>query len=124
MYETSPNLSIATYFGADPYLDKHPDVARAFARAMRKSLDYARANPDEARAVIPSFSQITGEILESIQLANWSSQLNVDSIRLTYELARKYGVVEKDVDLGQLLPKGRRSRCRRSACIAREETRR
>jgi NitT/TauT family transport system substrate-binding protein len=105
MFETSPNLSIATYFGADPYLDKHPEVARAFARAMRKSLDYAGANPDETRAVIPTYSKIKGEILEKIQLANWSSELNVESIRLTYDLARKYGVVEKDIDLGQLLPK-------------------
>jgi NitT/TauT family transport system substrate-binding protein len=105
MFETSPNLSIATYFGADPYLDKHPEVARAFARAMKKSLDYARANPDEARAIIPSYSQIKGKVLESIQLANWSSELNVESIRHTYDLARKYRVVEKDIDLNDLLPK-------------------
>jgi NitT/TauT family transport system substrate-binding protein len=105
MFETSPDLSIATYFGADPYLEKHPEIARAFARAMKKSLDYARANPDEARAIIPTYSQIKGKVLEKIQLANWSSELNVDSIRLTYRLARKYGVVEKDIDLDDVLPK-------------------
>jgi NitT/TauT family transport system substrate-binding protein len=105
MYETEPDLSIATYFGADPYLEKHPDVARGFVRAMKRSLDYARAHPEEARAIIPSYSQIKGKVLQQIQLANWSSHLNVDSIRKTYELARKYGVIEEDIDLNDLLPK-------------------
>jgi len=106
MIATAPGLSIATYFGADPYLDKNPEVARAFARAMKRSLDYARAHPDEARAIIPSYTDLEGQLLKEIQLANWTSDLNVESIRRTYELARKYGVLERDLDLEDLLPRG------------------
>jgi NitT/TauT family transport system substrate-binding protein len=105
MYETTPNLSIASYFGADPYLEENPEVAQGFARAMRKSLEYARDHPEEARAVIPTYAKVPRAVLEKMQLANWSPDLNVDSIRLTHDLARKYGVLDKDVDLQELLPR-------------------
>jgi NitT/TauT family transport system substrate-binding protein len=104
MWATAPNLSIATYFGAEPYLAENPEVAKGFAAAMRRSLDYAADHPDEARAIIPTYSEIKGELLEQIQLANWSSELNVSSIEQTAELARKYGVLEEDLDLQALLP--------------------
>jgi NitT/TauT family transport system substrate-binding protein len=104
MWATAPNLSIATYFAAEPYLQDNPEVAQGFAAAMKRSLDYAAEHPDEARAIIPTYSEIKGELLEQIQLANWSSELNVSSIELTAELARKYGVLEQDVDLRALLP--------------------
>ena len=45
-------------------------------------------------------------MLERIQLANWSPELNVESIRRGYELAKKHGVVEQDLDMAELLPKG------------------
>jgi NitT/TauT family transport system substrate-binding protein len=105
MYETDPGMSIATYFGADPYLEKNPEVVAAFTRAMERSLAYARDHPEEARAVIPKYSELKGEVLERIQLANWSPELNVESIRRGYELAKKHGVVEQDLDMAELLPK-------------------
>jgi NitT/TauT family transport system substrate-binding protein len=105
MLETAPNLSIATYFGADPYLDANPEVAAAFARAMEKSLAYAAAHPDEARAIIPTYSSLKGPVLERVQLANWSPELNVASIRTTYELAREQGVIDKDLDVDEILPR-------------------
>jgi NitT/TauT family transport system substrate-binding protein len=104
MWATAPNLSIATYFGAEPYLTENPEVAKGFATAMQRSLEYAAEHPDEARAIIPTYSEIKGELLEQIQLANWSSELNVSSIEQTAELARKYGVLEEDLDLQALLP--------------------
>jgi NitT/TauT family transport system substrate-binding protein len=104
MWATAPNLSIATYFGAEPYLNENPEVAKGFAAAMRRSLDYAADHPDEARAIIPTYSEIKGELLEQIQLANWSSELNVSSIEQTAELARKYGVLQEELDLQALLP--------------------
>jgi NitT/TauT family transport system substrate-binding protein len=105
MYETAPNLSIASYFGADTYLEENPEVAKGFARAMRRSLAYARDHPDEARAVIPTYSPVKGKVLREMQLANWSPDLNVESIQLTYELARKYGVLDRDLDIEDVLPR-------------------
>jgi NitT/TauT family transport system substrate-binding protein len=105
MYETTPNLSIASYFGADPYIEENPEVAQGFANAMRRSLEYARDHPEEARAVIPTYSPVKGKVLEEMQLANWNPDLNVDSLRMTYDLARKYGVLDKDINLEDLLPR-------------------
>jgi NitT/TauT family transport system substrate-binding protein len=105
MYETAPNLSIASYFGADPYLEKNPEVVAGFRRAMQRSLEYAKANPEEARRIIPTYSDLEGEVLRDIQLANWSPELNVASIRRSYELARRYRVLDRDLDVAQILPR-------------------
>jgi NitT/TauT family transport system substrate-binding protein len=104
MAATTPRLSIATFFSTDPYLQENPEVADGFRRALERSLDYAGSHEQEARAILPTFTSLKSDVVQKIALPDWSAELNVDSIRLTYRLARKYGVLERDLDLAQLLP--------------------
>jgi NitT/TauT family transport system substrate-binding protein len=106
MIETMPSLSIATWFGADPYLNEHPEVVKGFTRAMGRSYEYSMAHLDETRAIIPSFLKMPPDVLAKVQLNRWTSELNVKSLELTKRLGLEYGLIEKDFDLADLLPKG------------------
>jgi NitT/TauT family transport system substrate-binding protein len=105
MIETLPGLSIATFFGADPYMDSHPDVVEGFRRAMHRSFEYASSHMDEARAIIPSFLEMPPDLLKKVKLNAWTPDLNVESIELTKRLGLKYGLIEEDFNLEDLLPK-------------------
>ena len=101
--ETTPRLTPAEYSGSVRYLDKNPKVEQGFRRAMNRSLDYARTHEAEARAIIPTYSQIPKQVARKMPLPYWTSKLNVASIRLLARPAEKYGVLKGDPDLEAIL---------------------
>ena len=101
---TAPDLTVATYFTSAAYAQENPDIVERFVRAMHKSLDYAQQNPDEVRDILLTYTEIPDEVAQLITLPVWRSDLNVDTIELISELSLKYGLIEEQPDLGELLP--------------------
>jgi len=100
---TAPDLSVATYFTSRQYAEKNKDVVDRFVAAINKSLDYAQAHPDETRAVLTTYTPIPKEAAQKIKLPVWRSELNQDTIKLLSTLSKKYGLIEKEPDLGTLI---------------------
>ena len=101
--QTAPELTVATYFASRQYIEQNGDVVDRFVRAMSKSLEYAQENPDEARDVVPEYTEIPPEAAEAMTLPQWSSDLNEPTIEKTAELAEQYGFIEEQPDLGELI---------------------
>jgi NitT/TauT family transport system substrate-binding protein len=101
--ETAPNLTVATYFATKDYIAKDGDIVERFKRAIEKSLDFASQNPDEAREVIGTYTEIPAEVLDKITLPQWKADLNVPTIELNAELAEKYGFIEKQPSIDDLI---------------------
>jgi NitT/TauT family transport system substrate-binding protein len=101
--ETAPNLTVATYFAAKDYIGKNGDVVERFKRAIEKSLDYASQNPDEVREVIGTYTEIPPEVLDKITLPQWKRDLNVPTIELNAELSEKYGFIEEQPSIDDLI---------------------
>jgi NitT/TauT family transport system substrate-binding protein len=104
--ETAPNLTVATYFATKDYIGKNGDVVERFKRAIEKSLDYASQNPDEVREVIGTYTEIPPEVLDKITLPQWTPDLNVPTIELNAELSEKYGFIEEQPSIDDLIWKG------------------
>jgi NitT/TauT family transport system substrate-binding protein len=102
----TPRLTPAQYFGSVEYLDKNPEVEKAFRRAMNRSLDYARAHEAEVRRAIPKYSEIPAAVAKRMPLPYWTSDLNEESIRKLSGLARKYGALKEEPDPDAILPAG------------------
>lgn len=101
--ETAPHLSLSGYFTSKQYAEQNPDVVKRFQRAMNRSLDYAASHEDEVRAVIPQHTKVPPKVAEMMKLPHWTSELNVDSIRLLISQGRKYGLFKKDIDVDAML---------------------
>ena len=101
--QTTPNLTVATYFSSTDYIAGNEDVIDRFVSAMNRSLEFAQENPDAAREVVLEYTQIPPEAAEAMTLPQWGSDLNVDTIELVAELALEYGFIEEAPDLGQLI---------------------
>ena len=100
---TEPEMTVATYFTSDSYLQDNPDVVEAFVRAMNKSLEYATENPDEARQAIANYTQIPPDVLADVVLPLWQTDLNVDSIENTAQLMVDQGIAESEPDVDALI---------------------
>ena len=99
----SPDLTVATYFTTEQYIEQNGDVVDRFVRAMEKSLAFAAENPDAARKVVLTYTKIPPAAVEKMRLPNWNPEYNDASIDKTIELAQKYGFVEKPVALDDLI---------------------
>lgn len=106
--ETHPNLAVASYFTSTAYAKSNPDVVRRFDAAVRQSLEYANAHPEEVRKILPSYAKIPAEQAAKINMIAWPTTFQRDSIEELVRLTQKYKLIEKPVSLDDLIqePKG------------------
>lgn len=102
--DVDPNLCVALYFTSNQLIASNPDLVKRFSAAMAESLAYASSHPDEARAVLASYTQITESVRKSLTLPKWPAEINRDSIAKLGDLAVGYGLLTAKPDLGALLP--------------------
>lgn len=102
--DAAPDLTVALYFTSSAFLEKDPDLARRFGEAMRESLAYANDHPDEARAVIATYTQIAPVVIADLTLPKWPPEINRASVQTLADLALADGLLTKPADLTTLLP--------------------
>ena len=100
---TAPDLTVATYFTSTQYAEQNADVVDRFVSAMNRSLTYAQSHPDEVRDVLLEYTEIPPEAAEQITLPVWRPDLNEPTIELLSELSLKYGLIEEEPDLDELI---------------------
>jgi len=103
---TAPDLTVATYFTSKQYAQENADVVDRFVEAMNKSLNYAQSHPDEVRDVLLEYTEIPPEAAEQIKLPVWRPDLNEPTIELLSRLSVKYGLIDEQPDLDELIRDG------------------
>jgi NitT/TauT family transport system substrate-binding protein len=98
-----PNGNYAT---TDRYIGENGDVVERFVRAMNRSTQYAAEHADEARATIPTFTQIPPEVAEKIRLPVWRTEIDRAQLEDLVGYTQKYGVIEQPVAVDELVWEG------------------
>ena len=101
-----PNLTVATYFAMQPYIEENGDVIDRFREAMNKSLTYAQENPQEARDIVLDYTEVPEPVAQEMRLPFWSPDLNVPSIELLADLSERYGLIEEKPATDELIHEG------------------
>ena len=102
--DTAPNLTVAMYFSAQQTIAAKPDLVKRFTEAMKESLAYADAHPDEARAIIGTYTQIAPDTIAKMTLPKWPAEVNRASVQTLADLALSDGLLTKPADINALLP--------------------
>lgn len=102
--EYDPQLTVAAYFTTHQYATQHADVLARFTNAMAKSLNYAIAHPNEARAMLSTYTKLDAPTAASMALAGWSTQIKMASIEHLQTSMVKYGMMPRPIDLKPLFP--------------------
>lgn len=99
--EFSANLSL--YVTSEDFAGSDPDAVTSFRRAMNRSLEYAQENPDEARAIVTTYTQIPETLVEQVRLPFWTPDFLEDSIREQAAWAVDLGILEQEPDIDALI---------------------
>lgn len=102
--DVDPEMMIAAYFTTADYVESDPEVVESFTAAMEESLTFAEENPDAAREVLSTYTEIDPAVQEKMVMPRFSPDVNADSVQQLADLALKYGLVSEDVDVDALLP--------------------
>lgn len=100
--ETYPKLQIATYFTSEQLKAKDPAMVAAFVAAINESMDYATAHPDEARAILATYTKITPDVAARIVLPAWPTQLDRESAQAVGAAAQKFGTLKRAPEIAKL----------------------
>jgi NitT/TauT family transport system substrate-binding protein len=100
---TAPDLTVATYFTTKQYAEENAETVDGFVKAINKSLEYAQSHPDEVRKALLDYTEIPPEAAEQIKLPIWRTDLNEPTIELLSQLSKKYGLIEEEPDLNELI---------------------
>jgi NitT/TauT family transport system substrate-binding protein len=101
--EAVDDLTVATYFTTEQYIQENPDVVDDFQAAIQEALKYASDHPDDVRRIITTYTQITEDVAAGMNLPAWPEEINVDSVKEVAELMTQYGITEETVDVDSLL---------------------
>lgn len=104
LVDTDPETMIAAYFTSEELLQSDPELVERFVAALEESLEYAQENPDAAREIINTYTEIDPAVAEEMVLPLWTSEINADSVQLLADLALEDGLVDEEVDVAALLP--------------------
>jgi NitT/TauT family transport system substrate-binding protein len=104
--EAVEDLTVATYFTSQQYIQENPDVVEDFRAAIQESLQYASENPDEVRRIITTYTQIAPEVAQQIALPAFPQEIDVESVTAVAELMQQYGATEDTVDVDSLIATG------------------
>ena len=74
--------------------------------AIWRSLEAESLLSDEVRGVLTEYTKIPPEAAQKINLPQWKSELTTDTIEQLSSLSKKYGLIEKEPDLGELIAQG------------------
>jgi ABC-type nitrate/sulfonate/bicarbonate transport system substrate-binding protein len=78
------------------------DPEADFAAAMVESQQYATDHPDEARAVLSSYTQIQPDVAAALTLPKYPTEIDRNSVAKLLDLGVKDGNVPDGVDLDKV----------------------
>ncbi len=102
--DTAPDLTVAMYFTANGLIERDPALVAKFTEAVKESLAYAATHPDEVRAAVGTYTQISDTVRISMALPNWPDEINRPSLERLALLGQRDGIFTRPPALDKLLP--------------------
>lgn len=98
-----PEMLIAAYFTSAEYAASDPGTVEAFAAAMSEASARAAEDPDAAREILGTYTEIGDDVIARMVVPRYSGEVPEDSVRLLADLALRYGLVDDEIDVSALL---------------------
>ena len=101
--EPIEDLTIAAYFASTERIENDPETVDAFIAAMKESQQYAEDHPDDAKAVLPQYTELDDDVIDELTMPKFPQQVTRDSIERIIELSEETGLISEPVDIDDLL---------------------
>ncbi len=97
-----PRVLIGSWFAKKAWIDKNPELARGFARAMNKATDYLNSNPADRAQILARHTRVKAELAQKIGWAAFSREMLRSDLQPLIDHAKKYGYIKNAFDAAQI----------------------
>lgn len=98
--DTVPDGTIAVYFTTTEFAEENADVVASFKRAMDRATAFMAENPEEVRALVPTFTQIPPEAAVQMRLPVFEPEaLGPEAVENLNDLMVELGLLDDSVPL-------------------------
>jgi NitT/TauT family transport system substrate-binding protein len=94
---------LAGWMSTGKWLDAHPRTAKAFNDAMQKSVDWIKANPDEANAVLTEKTGIPAAVVGKMVKSTDKPTIAPADLEPYIDAAKKYGLTKETFPADELI---------------------
>jgi NitT/TauT family transport system substrate-binding protein len=96
---------VGSYMTTDQFAQKNPDVIKRFAAALNEAIQEMSQpqNKDKMIATFAANTRMPIELVKTVTLPIYKSEVDLQSLQQTVDLARKFGLLKNPVDLSSLL---------------------
>lgn len=94
---------VTAFFTGPQLAETDPELVDKFTAAMTESVDYAAEHPDEVRAIIPEYSEVSEEVAQKMVLPTYRSELDREGVTRTVEAMEQFGFLTERPDLDSML---------------------
>lgn len=85
-----------------PFVEENKEVVQRFLRAINRALDDYQ-DPKIVRETIAANTKIPPEVVETMNLGNWSKSIDPETMQFWVDAAKKEGIVNETADLNSLV---------------------
>jgi NitT/TauT family transport system substrate-binding protein len=102
--ETLPGMDIVAYFAKESWIKANPDVALRFKRAIdRATTDIATMPKSERDDWVAKFTGMKLDVVKNVTLPVFTTQYDIPSLQANIELAVKYKMISKPLDVNTMI---------------------
>ena len=98
-------IPLSGYITTSAYAGKNADALARFQRALKAAVKLADADPSLVRAVLPTYTKVTKEQAEKIDLPVYPATMDATQITRITQLMQKQKMLKKPIDPASLLVK-------------------
>jgi NitT/TauT family transport system substrate-binding protein len=99
----NPNQMISAYFTSQQLIGEKADLVKRFTAAMKESLAYADAHPDEVRQIVTTYTTIKAETAAAMTLPKYAAEIDKASMDSMANLMVQEGLLTAPVDTSKLI---------------------
>jgi NitT/TauT family transport system substrate-binding protein len=101
--DNMPGMDITAYIAKESWLKANPDLARRFKRAVDRATNHLnQASKEERDGWVAKFTGVKPDIVAAMTLPDFTTQLNVASLKDNLDLAVRYKMV-KSFDINTMI---------------------
>ena len=95
-------LPAGAFYSSTETIENKPDDLRRWREAYAAATEYAIANPDKVREIIPEFTDITPEAAATVGIPEFTSEVNEDALADMFASMTEYGWLNYQPSLTQV----------------------
>ncbi len=102
-----PQLPVAGFVATSTWIRRNQNTVKGFRRGLSRGTDYINGHPERRGEILVKFTRVKGGLAERLKFyPAFEKQINAAALQKTVDLAVKWGLIKKRVDIREMVLPG------------------